>query len=167
MRVEDSQGRINCGEAQGRIGAAKSSHAAVSGRRGMDRQKHEDFASQVADNEVKFGDQVAKGPRGRDDRKVTLIKLMDMLCDVRRRRQAAGLVGTKLPHKSIINGVGTAGICSVNVNANIVSRRPDRIIIIFLQIIVYHSISQACPSEGVDHQMLVWAIQTINNQRIL
>jgi hypothetical protein len=66
--VEFGQGRINGGEAQGRVGAAEPAHAGIGGGRGVNGQQLDDPAPQLADDKIQFPDQVPERPRRRDDR---------------------------------------------------------------------------------------------------
>ncbi len=62
MRIKFSQSRVNGGKTQSGVRAAKSSHAPIGCRRGVDWQQQKNAASQFANNKVEFSDQVSKGP---------------------------------------------------------------------------------------------------------
>ena len=126
LGVELRQGRIDLGEAQGGIRAAEAAHAGVGRGGGVDGQKLQDAAAQFAHDEVQFADQIAEGPRRRNDRVAVPVQGRDAFAAGRVRLKAAALVGAELAHEGIVNDVGGTGFGRGDVDHGVVAGGPDR-----------------------------------------
>ena len=126
VMIKFSQGGVNRGKAQCGIRTAESSHAAIGGGGGMNRQQHQNPAPELAQNKIQFADQIPERSRGRNHRITDFVKICDELLIRTDRMIATCFVGTELAHKGVINDVGAAGIRRINVEDGIGARGPDR-----------------------------------------
>ncbi len=124
VRIKFSQGGVNSGKAQSGVRTAESSHAPIGCRCGVDWQQQKNSASEFTDNKVELPNEIAKGSGGRNNGIAVFVQFTDRLFIRRRQLLGSGFIGAKLPHKGIINDVGTAGIGRFNIDGGIWPRRP-------------------------------------------
>src|ERR1017187_8153492 len=122
--VELDECRINRGQVQRGIRAAKTSKARESCGRGMDRQQMNDAATKRLDDVRQLAGEIAQLAGGWNDGEVFFVELLELNFEffVARGRQI--FRRTKKPGEGAINCIGGAGKIGMNTNADVLAIGP-------------------------------------------